>query len=424
MRTTFARLAAGLCLLLGAVAPGQAASPAEEKMVVARKAIAADPARHQAYADLALALARRARETSDPAYYDRAEEAVAKSLAIAPDNLEAQRARIWVALGKHEFAKALELATALNRRMPDDLMTYGFLVDANAELGNYAAAEEAAQWLLDLRPGNIPGLTRAAYLRELFGDVDGALELMRMALARTPPAEVEDRAWILTQMAHLRLMAGGVEAADGLLAQALALFPDYHYALGNQARVRAAQGRHEEALALLERRFRLAPYSENLYAVGEALVRLGRKREARKAFAEFERMARVEMPKADNANRELVFYYADYALKPSEALEVAERELAQRHDLYTLDAHAWALYRNGRYEEARRQIARALEVGIRDAAILYRAAAIALKVNDRRAARMHLQDSLALAPRSEVAASARRLLAGLARPVSHRGEKE
>ena len=31
--------------------------------------------------------------------------------------------------------------------------------------------------MLDLRPGNLPGLTRAAYLRELFGDLDGSVEL-------------------------------------------------------------------------------------------------------------------------------------------------------------------------------------------------------------------------------------------------------
>jgi hypothetical protein len=75
-------------------------------------------------------------------------------------------------------------------------MIYGFLTDANVELGNYKEAEEAAQRMLDLRPGNLPGVTRAAYLRELFGDVDGALELMNMALQSTPTTEAEDAAWI------------------------------------------------------------------------------------------------------------------------------------------------------------------------------------------------------------------------------------
>ena len=77
-----------------------------------------------------------------------------------------------------------EEAKKLNKRMPDDVMIYGFLTDANVELGNYKDAETAAQSMLDLRPGNLPALTRAAYLRELFGDIDGSLELMNMAYNR------------------------------------------------------------------------------------------------------------------------------------------------------------------------------------------------------------------------------------------------
>ena len=70
--------------------------------------------------------------------------------------------RVWLLLGKHEFAAALEAAKELNRKLPDDVMLYGFLTDANVELGNYKEAETAAQWMLDLKPGNMPGLTHAA----------------------------------------------------------------------------------------------------------------------------------------------------------------------------------------------------------------------------------------------------------------------
>ena len=50
--------------------------------------------------------------------------------------------------------------------------------------------------MLDLRTGNLPGITRAAYLRELFGDTEGSLDLMNMALQSTPPTQAEDGAWI------------------------------------------------------------------------------------------------------------------------------------------------------------------------------------------------------------------------------------
>ena len=211
------------------------ASPAQVKIEQARIAIAKDPGRCQGHTDLALALARRARETSDPAFYAQAEAALEKCLAVSPDDREALKVRAWVRLGQHRFAEARDLATALNKRVPDDLTVYGLLTDAQAELGNYAEAEAACQWMLDLRPGNVPGLTRAAYLRELFGDLDGALELMSAAYQQTPFSETEDRAWILTQLGHLHLAAGRPAEAETVLRRALDEFPGYHYALGQLA---------------------------------------------------------------------------------------------------------------------------------------------------------------------------------------------
>src|ERR1700740_3786276 len=103
-------------------------------------------------------------------------------------------------MGKQKFPAAREEAQKLNQRMPDDVRVYGFLPGANIELGNYKEAEDAAQLMLDLRPGNLPGLTRAAYLRELFGDLDGSPELMHVAYQSTPPSAAEDRAWILSHI--------------------------------------------------------------------------------------------------------------------------------------------------------------------------------------------------------------------------------
>jgi tetratricopeptide (TPR) repeat protein len=387
----------------------QEGSPAQRRIEAARQAIESKPD-YSAYNELAMALARRARETSDTGYYDQAQQALHKSLDLAPDNFEAQKIHVWVLLGKHEFAQAREAAAALNKKMPDDVQVYGFLADANAELGDYAAAEEAAQWMLDLRAGNVPALLRAAYLRELFGDVDGALELMGAAFTRIPEDETEDRAWILTQVGHLHLSIGNLDLANTALNEALALFPDYHYALGQLARVRLAQGKAEEAIALLDRRYRMAPHAENLFVLAEALVRAKRGEEARSAFREFEKKARAEMQSNDNANRELIFYYVNYASRPKDALRIAQAEAARRSDIYTLDAYAWALAANGRYREARAQVDRALAVGVKDADVYYRAGVIAAKQRDHAAARKYLRQSLEISEVSEHASAARRAL--------------
>ena len=137
-------------------------TPAQRKIALAQAAIARDPKHAQAHADLALALTQRARETADPVYYQQAEAAVQAALAATPGHFDARKVRAWALLGQHRFAEALALATALNREVPDDLMVYGILTDAHIELGHYDEAERSAQWMLDLRPGNIPALTRAA----------------------------------------------------------------------------------------------------------------------------------------------------------------------------------------------------------------------------------------------------------------------
>jgi tetratricopeptide (TPR) repeat protein len=388
---------------LGSTAASAKLSPAEQKIEWAEKAIEKDPGRFQAYNELAIALARRARETSDVGYYLRGETALKKSFELMPDNLEGRKAQVWILLGRHEFAEALKLAKALNQKSPDDVLIYGFLVDANVELGNYGDAEKAAQWMLDLRPGNVPGLTRAAYLRELFGDLDGAADLMRAAYQQLQATEVEDRAWMLTQLAHLRLIAGGVDDAEKLLGQALELFPSYHYALGNLARVYSAKGQEAKAAELLRQRYELAAHPESAYALAEALERAGRLGEAKRMYLEFENKARKELNLADNSDRELVFYYADHARKPAEALRIAQLEVARRRDVYTLDSYSWALYVNGRYAEAQKQIETALAVGVRDAKLLYHAGAIALKLKHAARARQYWRQSLELNPTSECA---------------------
>lgn len=389
------------------------ASPAEARIAQARRTIEKAPASAQGYTELAMALARRARETSDATFYAQAEEAIARALERSPGDFQALRARAWALLGQHRFAEARELASALNKRVPDDVMVYGLLTDANVELGDYAQAESACQWMLNLRPGNVPALTRAAYLRELFGDVEGALELMGMAFEATPAVEVEDRAWILTQTAHLRLLTGKTGEAEKLLGQALSLFPDYHYALAQLARVQAARGHHAEAARLLRRRYEAAPHPENLYDLAEALERAGRRDEARAAFAEFETRARAETEKADNSNHELVFYYADHAGRPAEALDVARREIGRRRDVHTLHAYAWALFSNGKHAEAQHAIDEALAVGFREAGILYHAGMIASKLKQKENAARYLKQSLELNPASEVAARVRLALARL-----------
>jgi tetratricopeptide (TPR) repeat protein len=182
------------------------------------------------------------------------------------------------------------------------------------------------------------------------------------------------------------------------------MFPGYHYALGNLAKVRIQQQRYNEAAELLRQRYQAAPHAENLFELAKALQLAGRTDEAKQAFAEFEQKSLLETNRADNSNHELVLYYADYANQPAKALEVARREYGRRHDVFTLDGYAWALHVSGQNEEARNQIKAALAVGIRDAHLFRHAGEIALAVGNRPEAELYLRQSTELkAPGSEQA---------------------
>ena len=108
---------------------------------------------------------------------------------------------------------------------------------------------------------------------------------------------------------------------------------------------------------------------------------------AAKSYAAFEAGARAEMTGEDNANRELIAYFAGAGKKPAEALKLAEQEIARRGDVYTREAYAWALFKNGRRADARREIATVLAVGVQHPRVLERAAAIQGKAAAKTAAR-------------------------------------
>jgi tetratricopeptide (TPR) repeat protein len=368
-------------------------SPAQKSIAEAQSSIHEKPGQYTGYNLLATALVRRARETDDASYYSQAEEAAKNSLDLSPNNFETEKIQVSILLGEHDFATALDQAKILNKKVPDDVLVYGMLADANAALGKYKDAETAAQWMLDLRPGNRPALVHAAALRELFGDPDGSYELLDLALQSTPFTESEERAWVLTQMGHERLISGNTDAAEKLLTQALVTFPNYSYALDNLAQVRIAQKRYEEALLLLKQDYQSYQHTRSLYELAEALQLARHDEDAKKAFAEFEAKSLQESDKKDNSKLQLVFYYADYAHQPVKALQVAQQEFSWRQDVYTLDAYAWALHVNGRDAEARKQIETALTVGTRDANLFRHAGEIARKLGDISAAKSYFQQA-------------------------------
>jgi Tfp pilus assembly protein PilF len=386
------------------------ATPAQQKIAWAEAAIRTHGDHCQPYNDLAVAYVRRARETGDDSNYSQAELALKKSFQITPDNLEGQKARLMILLGRGEFTTALELAKALNKKTPDDVLVYGLMADSAIELGNYNDAENAVQWMLDMRPGNVSALLRGARLRWLFGDAEGAMDFYSQAYQQIPPTQKEDLAWTLTQMADLQLSIGHLDDARRLLHSALEKFPGYYLALESQASVQIAARHPLEAEQLLRHRNEHFPSPTSRYALAKALEESGKVAESNSVYAAFEQEARRLIDAPDNANQELVLYYLGHGKDPAEALRIARIETTKRHDVNTLDVYAWALSSNGQYVEAQREIAAALAVGVREAAMLYHAGVISAKLNDNASAAKYLKASIAIDSTSKTGTAAREAL--------------
>ena len=224
-------------------------SPVQQRIAAAQKRIQTDPKSWQSYNDLAFALCRWARDNGDVKLYEQAESALQHSLQLSPRNYDAKKLQVTVLLGEHEFTQALSLATELNNRAHDDIGVWGLLVDAHLAIGNYDKAETAAQWILDLRRDSSLGFEKAAFVRERFGDVEGAIEFLEEASRRTAPSDADQRAWLLTQNARLQLAAGNLSQAQQLLNEAIKLFPDSQLARDTVAKLRRAQGDYADARA-------------------------------------------------------------------------------------------------------------------------------------------------------------------------------
>ncbi|MGD0628082.1 MAG: tetratricopeptide repeat protein [Terracidiphilus sp.] len=366
-------------------APGEAAvqeqTPAQLRIAAARQQIASDPKKVQAYNELATAYLRRARETANPDYFNDADDALTEGLRLDSTDFQLQKTQVALMLGRHEFAQALERAKALNHHVPDDVMTYGYMAEAEIGLGNYSEAVTNAQWMMNMRPRNTPALLVGATLRTVYGDTHGAIDFLKMAYAQTSPAEVEELAWIDNQIASIQIESGQNDAAAQTLEAAEQTFSRYPYTKENLARVRMAQNRANDAVQLWMQAASMDKDPHELYELATAQEAAGQPADARATFAEFEKLASSPETATDNSRIDLILMYAASPESAPDALRLAQQEVAKRQDVWTLDAYAWALYDNGKFQEADAPVQKAISVGIQNAQIFDHAGHIAQQLN-------------------------------------------
>jgi tetratricopeptide (TPR) repeat protein len=354
------------------------------------------------YGKLGEAYIQKARETGDITYYDLAEGALKRSLELRPGRAAAASATTQLALvyfTRHQFQDALAYAERALGYGSGRLSPYAIIGDAYIELGQYEKAEAAYSKMLALR-GPLYPHARLSYLRFLRGEMQGAIEEMQQGVEALRDAHVarENLAWTQVQLGDLLFQTGEPGKAETAYGDALTSYPGYHRALAGLGKVRAAQARSEEAIDLYRRALGVIPLPEYAAALGDVCTKAGRLPEAKKQYDLVEYIGYLNTLNRAVYNRELALFYTDHDLKLPQALELAERELEVRRDVYTYDVVAWALHKSGKSADALAAMAEALKLGTKDARLFFHAGMIHRAAGDIEKARDYLQRALATNP--------------------------
>ena len=385
--------------------------PTAEDAEIARwqQRAGATGAKAETFERLGWTFVAKARRTLDAGFYKLAEKTADAMDARFGASADSRLLRGHVLHNLHRFGEAETVARTLmaERGLASDL---GLLSDALMEQGKLGEAIEVLQQMVNIRPGS-EAFSRIAHLRWLKGDLPGAIAAMETALKGAGQGDVETRAWTLVRLSGYYLQAGRTTAALTAAESAAAQAGAYAPALLARGRALLALGRGAEAVGPLARAAELNPLPEYQWWLADAQRAAGRAEEARKV----EGLLTGGGERSDP--RTLALYLATRGEQPAVAVRLAREELANRADVLTHDALAWALAANGELPAAEAEMRAALAEKTRDARLLFHAGEIALARGDRAAAQEFFAraqpDAGTLTP-SERARLATRLEHGLA----------
>lgn len=401
--------AGGRAQLLAFMQPaGQqgAPTPIDQQIAKLQRLLKAQPDKIDALVSLGDAWIRKARDTARPALYANAGACADLVLAKDPENKPALDLQGLVLMNDHRFEEARALTRSVVARWPEDPVAWGTLSDALLELGRTADSAEAAQKMMDLKP-NLPSYSRAAHLQWLHGEIKAARESVRLAIdAGGDGEDLEPQAWVIVQAGMMFWNEGDGPGAEAGFELALQKLPGFPPALVGKARVLIGRGDGTAAAELLEKAYKASPLVETGWLLGDARELAGDAAGAQQAWAEVEKRGSAADP------RTLALFLATKDRAHDEAAALALNERKVRDDQYTEDAIAWALYRQGKLEEALAASDKATALGTRDARLWFHKGAIELARGEAARGRRQIERALALNPHFDRSgeAEARKLL--------------
>jgi tetratricopeptide (TPR) repeat protein len=359
--------------------------------------VKANPHNVTALNQLAYTYIRKVRQTVDFQYNVLAEKLLRQALSLDPKNYDSLLYLSMTYMAQHRFEDARTSALKAIEVNDYGSGAYGILGDANYELGRYSECAEAYDKMGDLRPG-APFYTRVAWYRNLTGDSKSAIEFMGQALDAADARDPEDYSWYFLQLGNFAFDSGKTNDAQAYFERSLEIYPASYNALAGLAKVKVAQDKPQEAIALYEKALAIVPMPEFAAALGDVYASIGRTKDAEKQYELVEYIGYLSKLNQEIYNRQLALFYADHDRKLEEALQLVQNEIAIRKDIYGYDALAWCLYKNGRIQEAVKASQQALRMGTKDSKLLFHAGAIYVAAGKMTEAKKFLKQAVAIQP--------------------------
>ncbi len=247
-----------------------------------------------------------------------------------------------VQLSQHEFSEALVTAKEAIALNPYNAQIYGALVDAHVELGQYEEAVAMADKMVSMRP-DLRSYSRVSYLREIHGDVKGAMEAMEMAVSAGYPGQ-EQTCWALMTLGELYENYGDLKQAEMQYHIILEQRPEYPFAIAALAKLEIEKGNDAEGEKLLKQACNIIPE----FGFYEDLARIYKKRGDNAAFEETKKtvleMLADDVEHGHNMNLEYANFYSELIGDTDKALEYAKNEYERRPENIDVNRVLAALY--------------------------------------------------------------------------------
>ncbi|MBI5823187.1 MAG: tetratricopeptide repeat protein [Chloroflexi bacterium] len=373
--------------------------PVDHAITVFQNRIKQNPADAVSYSMLGELYMRQARETGDVAGYQRAQESLNKALELIPGYSPAGASLASAYYAQHDFEHALDLAQRVYESNPRNISALVIVADTQLALGNYQDAETIYNELLK-ENATPPVLARLAALEEAKGNPTDALDLISRAAgeALRSGGTRESVAWYVLRVGDVYFNMGEVKQAGNYYQASLRIFDHYHLALAGLGKVRAAEGKYDEAIAYYQQAINIIPQPDFLAALGDLYKITGQPDQAKVQYNTVEYIGKLAAINQQIYNRQLANFYSDHDLHVQDALRLALSELKSRKDIYGYDAAAWAEYKNGNFKEAQTFMENAMALGTQDARLYYHAGMIALELGDKIKAQEYLTRALEINP--------------------------